>query len=368
MKAPVEVRIYGDDVNKLKQLSDSVKAIINNERGSLFVDDDFKEDYFGLQIDLKGDASRLGFTTQSIAKVLYANVSGYPVSNMYEKDNSLAIVLRLEQDKRKTYQDLENIYLQSPVTGASVPLRQVAQIKPDWQPGRIVHRNGMRCITISSQTTDKVLPEDLRTAIAPQLEKMELPLGYRIEFGGEYDNKNEAFGQIVAALFISLILVFLILLIQFKNLKELFIIMMSIPLSLFGAFSGLAITGYNFGFTALIGLISLLGIVVRNAIILIDQMKELQAEGYDIKSAAIESGKRRLRPIFLTTMSSSLGLMPMILSGSSLWGPLASTIAFGVFWSMIMALITVPVLYTMLVKPDDSFILENSPASEIVNE
>lgn len=278
---------------------------------------------------------------------------------MYEGDDAINIVLRLGEKQRKDYQDIGNIYLESPATGESVPLRQIAELVPEWQPGRIMHRNGVRCLTIGSETTGNVLPADLLAAIQPKIENMQLPAGYHTEYGGEYQNKTEAMGLILGALGISLVLIFLILLIQFQNLKELFIVMLSIPLSLFGAFTGLAITGSNFGFTAFVGLISLSGIVVRNAIILIDQANELIAKGTDIRTAAIDAGKRRLRPIVLTTMSTSLGLLPMMLSGSSLWGPLASVIAFGVTWSMFMALITVPVLYIMIIKPKDKTIVSD---------
>ena len=163
-------------------------------------------------------------------------------------------------------------------------------------------------------------------------------------------------GQMIMALGISLVLIFMILLLQFRNLKETAIIMFTIPLALFGAMGGLAVTGNNFGFTAFLGLISLSGIVVRNAIILIDHTNELIDKGLSIHEAAVESGKRRLRPIFLTAMAAAIGVLPMILSGSSLWSPLASVIAFGVTWSMVTALLVVPVLYISMVKPDDKML------------
>jgi multidrug efflux pump subunit AcrB len=143
------------------------------------------------------------------------------------------------------------------------------------------------------------------------------------------------------------------LLFQFRNLKEVGLVMLTIPLSLFGAVSGLLITGNDFGFMAFCGIISLSGIEVRNAIILIDHTNELLRKGIDIPTAAYEAGKRRLRPIFLTAMAAAIGVFPMILSGSPLWSPLASVIAFGVVWSMIISTLTIPVLYTVTIKPED---------------
>lgn len=351
MIAPVEIRLWGDDISKLKEIAEQVKVILENKKGSYLVNDDFREDLYSLRIVLKDQATRLGFTSESISQSLYAGLKGFTVSTLFEGDKPVDIVLRMDAAKRERIGDLENIYLESPVTGASVPLHQIATVVPGWQNGNTVHRNGLRCITIRSETKNDVLPSELLASAMPEIEKLNLPQGYSISYGGELENKNEVMSQLVLALFISLGLIFLILLFQFRNLKEVLIIMLTIPLSLFGAVLGLYVTGNYFGLTAFMGIISLSGIVVRNAIILIDHTRELVGQGIPVREAAIESGKRRMRPVFLTAMAAALGVLPMILSGSSLWSPLASVIAFGVTWSMIMALLTVPVMYSMIMKP-----------------
>lgn len=352
-KAPVEVRIIGDDLSELKRIGLKVKEIIQKAKGSTMVRSDFKEDYYGIDIDLKDEANRLGFTTTSIAQTVYTGFSGAPVSTMYEGNNPVDIVLRLDEKSRQNSDDLQNMYLSSPATGASIPLRQIADLKPQWQTGRIMHRNGVRTLTIQSETKDGALPSEIIKQIQPEIAKLQLPAGYRIEYGGELENKKETFSQMVIALAISLVLIFFILLFQFRNLKESALVMASIPLSLFGALLGLIITHNNFGFTAFVGLISLSGIVVRNAIILVDYTNELLRKGMDIPTAATEAGKRRLRPIFLTAMAAAIGVLPMILSGSPMWSPLASVIAVGVVFSMVMALLVVPVLYVAMIKPAD---------------
>jgi multidrug efflux pump subunit AcrB len=285
--------------------------------------------------------------------MVYTGFNGYAVSTLYEGNNPINIVLRLDENNRRNLDDLQNIYLQSPVTGASVPLRQVAEIKPKWQKGKIIHRNGVRTLTIQSETKDGVLPSELLKAIRPEIAKLDLPSGYKIFYGGEYANQQETYSYMIIALIISIIAIFLVLLFQFRNLKEVGLVMLTIPLSWFGAIFGLFITGNDFGFTAFTALISLSGIVVRNAIILIDHTNELLRKGMDIPTAAYEAGKRRLRPIFLTAMAAAIGVLPMILSGSPLWSPLASVIAFGVVWSMLISTITIPVLYTATIKPGD---------------
>jgi len=363
-KSPVEVRIVGDDVARLKAIGLQVQDILKNAKGSAMVRPDFREDYYGISIQLKDEANKLGFTTGSISQMVYTGFNGAPVSTMYEGNNPLDIVFRLDERNRQSSDNLENIYLASPVTDANVPLRQIADLKPQWQTGKIMHRNGVRTLTILSETEDGVLPADLVKAVKDKIADIPLPAGYRIEYGGEQFNKNETFSQMIVVLVISLVLIFFILLFQFRSLKEAALVMLTIPLSLFGALIGLYITHNNFGFTAFVGLISLSGIVVRNAIILVDHTNELLGHGMDIRTAAIESGKRRLRPIFLTAMAAAIGVLPMILSGSPMWSPLASVIAVGVIWSMVMALLTVPVLYIAMIKPHDKKDLMVTPVAE----
>lgn len=363
-KSPVEVRIVGDDVSRLKAIGTQVQDILKNAKGSAMVRPDFREDYYGISIQLKDEANKLGFTTGSISQMVYTGFNGAPVSTMYEGNNPLDIVFRLDARNRQSSDNLENIYLASPVTDANVPLRQIADLKPQWQTGKIMHRNGVRTLTILSETEGDVLPADLIKEVKSKIADIPLPAGYRIEYGGEQFNKNETFSQMIVVLVISLVLIFFILLFQFRSLKEAALVMLTIPLSLFGALIGLYITHNNFGFTAFVGLISLSGIVVRNAIILVDHTNELLGHGMDIRTAAIESGKRRLRPIFLTAMAAAIGVLPMILSGSPMWSPLASVIAVGVIWSMVMALLTVPVLYITMIKPHDKKDLMVTPVAE----
>lgn len=351
LAAPIEVRVSGEDIDKIKSIAQEVEMIIKNEAGHFSVRPDFKEDYFRGDVVLKDEAKRLGFTTESISKFLYLNHTGASITTVHESDEVLNVVLKLKENTDSTVSSVLSTYIMSPVTKQFVPLYQIADLVPNWYPGRIMHHNGVRTLTVQSETTDDVLPSQLLAKIKPKIEELKLPAGYEISYGGEFGNQKETMGSMIGVLLISLVLIFLILLFQFKNLKETFIVMLTIPLSLLGAITGLVITGNNFGFTAFVGLISLSGIVVRNAIILVDHTRELRFHhGMGIYEAAIESGKRRLRPIFLTAMAAAIGVLPMILSGSPMWSPLASVIAFGVVWSMVTALFTVPILYIKLIK------------------
>ena len=355
LKAQVEVRIWGEDIDKLKDIGTQVDSILRQTSGSAHVQSNFHEDYYAFDIHLKPEAQRLGFTTQAVALELYAGFTGAPITYVREGDNNIAVTARLDERKRYAVNDISQMYLTSPVTGLAVPLEQIAELVPVWRNGRIMHRNSIRVLTVESELTDEVLPSEVLAAIKPPISRLSLPEGYHITYGGEEENQKETFSEMIVALGIGLLLISFILLFQFREVKEALVILLTIPLSLFGAMLGLFITGNNFGFTAFVGVICLSGIVVRNSIILIDHIHELvNKHGMDWQTATIESGKRRLRPIFLTAMAAAFGVIPMILSGSSMWSPLASIIAFGVVWSMLIALLVVPVVYLMWVVPGKS--------------
>lgn len=349
----VEIRIAGDDLATLKSIGSQVRDIMWKTRKAAFVRTDFKEDYYGVAIRPTPSAERLGFTTTSIARSIYGGFTGAPVSTLYEGNTPVDIVLRLDEQNRRNFDDLQNMYLTSPVTGAAVPLRQIATLEPEWHTGRIMHRNGLRTLTILCEPQEGFLASQMLKKIKPEIPKIALPAGYTIEYGGEHENKVETFSEMSMAFGISILLIFLVLLFQFRNLKETSIVMLTIPLSMFGALLGLLITRNTFGFTAFVGLISLSGLVVRNAIILIDYANELVRGGVSIPTAALEAGKRRLRPIFLTASAAAIGVIPMIISGSPMWSPLASVIAVGLMFAMVISLLLVPVLYARVIKPSD---------------
>jgi outer membrane protein TolC len=234
------------------------------------------------------------------------------------------------------------------VTGVRVPLAAVASLESEWQPGRIVRRNGVRTLTVRAFPSGHHLASEILGDARKQLDAMRLPEGYHIEYGGEYQNQQEAFGEMRTALLTSLLLIFLILLFQFRTLVDPLIVMAAFPLALPGAALGLMITHNTFGFTAFIGIISVGGLVVRNSIILIDYIHERMKAGVELEQAALEAGERRLRPIFLTSAAAAVGVIPMILSGSSLWSPMASVIAFGLLGSMFFTLIAIPVLFVVV--------------------
>jgi outer membrane protein TolC len=293
-------------------------------------------------------ANRLGLTNSAISQQLAVGFEGAPVTTFWEGDRGVDVVMRLDPAQRQSFQDVADTYVTSPVTGAKVPLSAVASLSPDWQPGRIVRRNGVRTLSVRAFPSGKRLASEILGDARKQIDAMPLPPGYRIEYGGESENAQEVSGELTNALLISLVLIFLILLFQFRSLADPLIVMTAFPLALPGAALGLLITHNTFGFTAFIGVISVGGLAVRNSIILIDYIYERIKNGAGMEQAALEAGERRLRPIFLTSAAAAVGVIPMILSGSSLWSPLASVIAFGLLGSMFFTLIAIPILFVVV--------------------
>ncbi len=346
MEAPIEVRISGDDIAELKQLGEQVQGIMEGIPASQYVYRDYFNDSYMLDVKVNDElANRLGITDALVAQTLAGAFDGGAVSTFWEGDRPVSIKLRLDQASRANFADIANTYVNSNLTSARVPLRAVSTLTPEWQTSRIVRRNGVRTLTIRAYAKPGHYASKLLEEAMPKIKALQLPAGYRITYGGEKDNQDETFPQMLVALAISLVAIFLVLLVQFRNIADPLVVMASIPLTLFGAIFGLIITHNPFGFTSFMGLISLCGIVVRNGIILVDYCNERVAEGETLEQAARDAGARRLRPIFLTTMAAAVGVTPMILSGSSLWAPLASVIAFGLIFSMFFTLLVVPVIF-----------------------
>lgn len=351
MEAPIEVRISGYDLPTLKKAADDVTAIMRKVPYSRDIYTNYFNDSGMVDVQVNNElANRLGVTNYGISGTLDAALDGQIISIYHEGDRTIPIIFRLPEDKRKSFGDIADSYVSSSVTGKGIAVKSFAGMKPEWQTSRLVRRNGVRTITVNAFIKKGHYASAMLSSIRPEIERLNLPEGYKISYGGENSNQEETMPQMIKALGISLLAIFIVLLVQFRNFSEPLIVMFSIPLSILGAMAGLFITGNPFGFTAFMGVISLSGIVVRNSIILVDYIKDRIAEGHPIELAAMEAGQRRLRPIFLTTMAAAVGVIPMILSGSTLWSPLASVMAVGLIFSMFFTLLVVPVLYVIVMS------------------
>ena len=347
--APNEIRLVGDDPKLLLTYGDSISRIFEHTPGSAYVHTDWRDEELSLGLRVRHEvATRLGLSDADIAGQLAGAFTGAPISTFWEGKRDLDITLRLDEAERSAIDDVASAYVVSPTTGARIPLREVADVAPEFRPSRIVRRDGLRTLTVLSFAKPDILPSVVLKAATPRLDALRLPPGMRLEVGGEKEGSAEVQGAVNLALLTSLLGVFFILLFQFRTVRHPLVVMTSIPLAVVGAAIGLVVTGNPFTYTANLGLNALTGVVVRNAIILVDYANELRKNGVDIETAALLAGRRRLRPIFLTTMAAALGVTPMILSRSPLWSPMASVIAVGLVVSMIFTLVLVPVLYVVV--------------------
>jgi len=361
---PIEVRLSGEEIPELKRTARRVEAILRETPGVILVRNDFRQPQQGVEVKVRRDeASRLGYPNAILNYSLMAGTIGLPVASVWEGDYSLPVRLKFAGLAHAGPADLENLYVTSPLLGSSVPLRQLAELRPAWSEGDIVRRNGVRTLTVMADVARDVYPSTVLAQVRPKLDRLPLPAGMRLEYGGEQAMSAEYFTPFYYAMAVTIVLIFLILLFEFRSLKKSLLIMIMMPLTLFGAAFGILVTGYPFSITAFIGLISLFGIVVRNGIIYVQYADELRREqGLGAEEAAIAAGKRRMRPIFLTAMAAAVGVVPMILSGSSLWGPLGSVICFGLLFALVLSLLILPVLYYLLLRHERTLPVEGESA------
>ena len=363
-KSPIEIRISGDSIQTIKQTSNRVSDILRQFKDVESIHTDYKQPLQSADLVVKRDeAARLGYSNSLLAYSLMVGTKGFPVSTVWEGDYPVDVKLKINKKIKSNPSEIMNQYVTSPFMFSSVPVRQLATIKPGWTEGEIVRRNGIRTLTVFAEIKRGILPASVFNKIKPLVDKMDLPPGVSIEYGGDYQMTQENITPFYYSLVVTIIAIFLILMFQFKNIKTSLLIMVTLPLSVFGAAFGVFVTGYPFGTTAFIGLIGLMGIVVRNGVIFISYAEELRHDlGYSLEEAAISAGKRRMRPIFLTSAAAAVGVIPMIASGSSLWGPLGTVICFGLIFALVLSLLVLPVLYYLFHRTDFSKIEEESKA------
>jgi len=345
-KAPIEIRISSNNIKDLKQVAEKVKKILKQEEDVSWVRDDWDELRQGIAVKLNKDkTNKLGYAKSLVASSLLVSLDGLPVTTVWEKDYPIDVILTKEDYFKNSIDDLNNQYVTSPLTLESLPLRSIGKLVPDFTEGTIVNRNGVRTLTVMADLKTGVVASKLLKQVDPDISKIPLPENLNITYGGDYEASLENFIPMGKSMAVSILLIFFILMFQFHTIRRSLLIMSTMLLSLFGAGLGLYLMGYQFGFTSFIGIMGLMGITVRNGIILVDYAHQLVNEGMSFKDAGLAAGKRRMRPIFLTSMAAAIGVVPMIISKSSLWAPLGTVIFFGLITGMILTLLILPVLY-----------------------
>ena len=354
IEAPVQIRVFGRDPGVLFAIVDQVKAKLQTIPGARNLSDDWGSRTKKLLVKVNQPrARRAGVTSQDIALSLQTGLSGLEMSDFREEDKLIPITLRSVAADRQDLGKLESLNVFAQATGGSVPLKQVADIEVVWEPAKIIRRDRLKTVTVNAYTTPGHTASQINSQLKPWLDDLSADwgVGYRWEFGGEAETSGEANQSIGEKLPIAALIIILLLVGQFNSIRKPMIILLTIPLGLIGVIFGLLIARSYFGFMTLLGIISLAGIVVNNAIVLIDRIKiEIEEFGLEPARAIIEAAQRRLRPILLTTATTMGGLMPLWLGGGPMWEPMAIAIIFGLAFATVLTLGLVPVLYSALFK------------------
>jgi multidrug efflux pump subunit AcrB len=346
---PIAIRISGKDPKVLYQLATNVKQKLDGIPGTKNVDDNWGMRNKKLIVDIDQAKAKLaGVSSQDIAISLQTVLAGSYIGQFREGDKVIPIIMRNQQIEAHDIDKLESLNIYAQYSGSNVPLKQVADARIIWEASKILRRDLYRTITVSSEVKDGYTANEIMLQLLPALEvdSRNWPTGYRYKPGGEAEESAKAMGAVSEKLPISLFIILLLLIGQFNSIRKSAIVLLTIPLGLIGVVGGLLLANSYFGFLAFMGLISLAGIIINNAIVLLDRIKIEQEEfKRPPQEAIIVAAQQRFRPILLTTATTSLGLIPLWIGGGIMWRPMAITIIFGLLFATIITLLFVPVLY-----------------------
>lgn len=338
---PIEIRVSADSISDLKKAAKQVSACMRDIEGIHLVRTNFEDPLPSIRVTPDyTEANRLGVNKTILSANLAIHFGdGLPISTLWEGDYPVKMVLKSENDS-----SLANEYI--PVMGGttSVPLRQLAKITPSWHDGSIVRRNGVRTISIIGEPMRGYNADKLAAKLGKELSERCPDLKW--EMGGMPEKDAETLPQVMSGVMIAVLIIFFILLFHFKRISLALVNLSSMSLCIFGAAIGLCITGYDVSLTCVLGVVSLMGILVRNGIIMLDYAEELRRDkGLSVRDAAFQAGERRMRPIFLTSAAASVGVLPMMLENNTLWSPMGAVIFFGTLISMVLIATVLPILY-----------------------
>ncbi len=349
IEAPLAVKVIGNDLILLNSLAHVVEDFVRNTPGTVNVNNPLSQENTDIYININKDkASMVGVPIVEIDRTIRTCVAGYHVSSYRDPEGEkYDIVIRMPQGDQIRIEDFDQIYVSS-VTGKMIPLKQLASLEFKKSSGQITHYNLDRNATITADIMKGYNLNDIAKRIDEILEKYPWPDGFSYKFTGEIESREESFGGMEKASMIAIIAIFAVLVLQFRSFRQPLIIFSAIPFALVGTVLALYITGNTFSFTAFIGLISLIGIVVNNSIILVDYSNELVSSGRGLLDAVTLACETRFTPVILTTFTTIGGLLPLTLRGGTMWAPMGWTIIGGLLVSTLLSLILVPVLYLLI--------------------
>ena len=354
VSAPVQVRLSGRDPDRLFDLVDAVKARLRPIPGVTTVTDDWgmRSKKLVVAVD-QPRARRAGVTSQDVAISLQTALSGFETTQYREGETIIPVTLRSTLASRTDVTKLDSLNVYAQATGAAVPLLQVADAAVVWEPSTIRRRGRLKTVTVSSELAPGMVASDVVARLRPWLdaEQAGWTPGYRYEFGGEEETSGRANQSIAEQLPVAGLIILLLLVLQFNSIRRTAIILLTIPLGLIGVVAGLLLAQSYVGFMTLLGIIALAGIIINNAIVLIDRIRiEIDDNGLDPPRAIVEAAQGRFRPILLTTATTVAGLLPLWFGGGPMWEPMAIAIIFGLLGATVLTLGVVPVLYSLFFR------------------
>ena len=346
---PIEVRISGEEIDEVFAIVDRVKTQLAAIPGTKNISDNWGAWTKKLVVSIdQPRARRAGLTSQDVAVSLQTVLSGFETTQYREKDEVIPVALRSVEADRHDLGKLESLNIFSQLTGRSVPLKQVAHIEVVWEPAKVLRRDRLKTVTVSAAVEPGVPAMEIFEPLGDSLRMEQWPPGYRWEFGGEWEASVEGNESIGVKVPIAGLIIVMLLVGQFNSIRRPLIILLTIPLGLIGVVIGLLVAKSYFGFVTFLGVIALAGIIINNAIVLLDRIKlEREQNGLEPARAVIEACLGRLRPILLTTCTTMGGMLPLWYGGGPMFEPMAVAIIFGLFFATALTLGLVPVLYSL---------------------
>lgn len=355
VNAPVEYYIMGDDYETLGTISDSIKAFTKKSPNLFFVHSDFDEndEVIGVELDIE-EAGRFGVTQSLLSLYLASALSGSNIVSLWEGSYNLHTTVYTEGVHDIDYESLGDMLIPTSHPGYWVPLRQVAKLKPQFKHNILPHRNGMKCITVSADVVPGAGQLKEFGKIDEYIEThLDIPDDVIINRGGSMKVTLETIPSMIQSILAAIVVMFIVLIFHYTKIGISILSLSVSVLCIFGATFGLWLFGLDMSVTAILGVISLIGIIVRNAIIMYDYAHELrEKEHLSVCQAAYEAGLRRMRPIFLTSATTALGVIPMILAKTLLWEPMGVVICFGTIITFPLVVTVLPVAYCLAFDND----------------
>ena len=351
---PVAVRIYGKEPEKLYRIVDQVKAKLDSIPGTKNISDNWGMRTKKIVVNIQPTRAQFAnISNQDIAISLQTILSGTQTGEYREGDKVIPIIMRNDKASELGIEDLESLNIYTQQTGGNVPLKQVADVAVVWQAAKILRRDLNKTITVTSDVQTGYTATNVTNQLSSWLKEAQAgwEIGYDYELGGDAESSADAMGAVADKLPLSMFIIVLLLIGQFNSIRKPAIILLTIPLGLIGVILGLLLTGSYFGFMAFLGVISLAGIVINNAIVLLDRIEiELDEHGRTPQDAIVEAAQQRFRPILLTTATTAVGLIPLWIGGGLMWEPMAISIIFGLLFATVLTLLFVPVLYKVFFR------------------